>query len=142
ILQISDGTSNTAMWSETKLAQSDRTLAGSSAATNWYDPTQVYLQYLDDDYGGYSIYTPMVGKLFDEKNPNALIQGPTYVCNAWNYPPTNAITYRGLEYYRGLPAVSGNYTHTVSPNYFGYDCGDMGKKKDPTWPAFNTAHIA
>jgi prepilin-type N-terminal cleavage/methylation domain-containing protein/prepilin-type processing-associated H-X9-DG protein len=132
ILQISDGTSNTCMWSETKLAQADRTLAGSSAATNWYDPTQVYLLSLQDP--GYSIYTPMTGPLFNETDPRALIQGNTYRCNSWDYPPTNAITYRGLEYYRGLPAVSGNYTHTVPPNYLGYDCGD--------YDTFNTAHIA
>jgi prepilin-type N-terminal cleavage/methylation domain-containing protein/prepilin-type processing-associated H-X9-DG protein len=132
ITAITDGTSNTAMWSETKLAQSDRTLAGSSAATNWYDPTQVYLLPLSDP--GYSIYTPQTGPLFNETNPNALIPGMTWRCNSWDYGPTNAITYRGLEYYRGLPAVSGNYTHTVPPNYIGYDCGD-----DTT---FNTAHIA
>jgi prepilin-type N-terminal cleavage/methylation domain-containing protein/prepilin-type processing-associated H-X9-DG protein len=132
ILQISDGTSNTCMWSETKLAQQDRDLQGSSANTNWYDPTMVYLLPAND--AGYSIYTPMTGPLFNETNPQALIQGMTYRCNSWDYGPTNAITYRGLEYYRGLPAVSGNYTHTVPPNYIGYDCGD-----DST---FNTAHIA
>jgi prepilin-type processing-associated H-X9-DG protein len=92
----------------------------------------VYLLPLSDP--GYSIYTPATGPLFNETNPSALIQGMTWRCNSWDYGPTNAITYRGLEYYRGLPAVSGNYTHTVPPNYLGYDCGD-----DTT---FNTAHIA
>ena len=132
ILQISDGTSNTTMWSETKLAQSDRTLAGSYAATNWYDPTQVYI--LPSTDPGWNNYTPMFGPQdVNITDPRALIQGMTYHCNAWDYGPTNAITYRGLEYYRGLPAVSGNYTHTVPPNYFGYDCGDDTN---------NRAHVA
>jgi prepilin-type N-terminal cleavage/methylation domain-containing protein/prepilin-type processing-associated H-X9-DG protein len=131
ILQISDGTSNTAMWSETKLATSDRDLNGSSAGTNWYDPTMVYI--LPNADQGWSNYTPQTGPLFPENNPAALIQGMTWRCNSWDYPPTNAITYRGLEYFRGLPAVSGNYTHTVPPNYLGYDCGD---------DSYNRAHIA
>jgi prepilin-type N-terminal cleavage/methylation domain-containing protein/prepilin-type processing-associated H-X9-DG protein len=131
ITGIADGTSNTAMWSETKLATSDRDLNGSSAATNWYDPTMVYILPAGDD--GWSNYTPQTGTLFNETNPNALIQGMTFKCNSWDYPPTNAITYRGLEYYRGLPAVSGNYTHTVPPNYQGYDCGN---------DTYNAAHVA
>jgi prepilin-type N-terminal cleavage/methylation domain-containing protein/prepilin-type processing-associated H-X9-DG protein len=132
ILQISDGASNTTMWSETTFARSDRTLAGSSAATNWYDPTQVYVLPFNDP--GYSIYTPQFGPLFNETNPAALIQGSTYHCNSWDYTPTNAITYRGLQYYRGLPGVSGSFTHTVPPNYRGYDCGD--------YTTYNTAHMA
>jgi prepilin-type N-terminal cleavage/methylation domain-containing protein/prepilin-type processing-associated H-X9-DG protein len=140
ITGISDGTSNTAMWSETKLATSDRDLNGSSAATNWYDPTMVYLLPFNDP--GYSIYTPQTGPLYSPGNPNAVIPGPTWRCNSWDYGPTSAITYRGLEYYRGLPAVSGNYTHTVPPNYLGYDCGDYGIPGNNNFPAFNTAHVA
>jgi prepilin-type N-terminal cleavage/methylation domain-containing protein/prepilin-type processing-associated H-X9-DG protein len=121
IVQIKDGTSNTAMWSETKRAN----------RISVYEETNVYLLPLTDP--GYSLYTPMSGPLFNETNPAALIQGMTYNCNSWDYPPTNRISYRGLEYYRGLPALS-NYTHTVPPNYKGYDCGD-----DTT---FLTAHIA
>jgi prepilin-type N-terminal cleavage/methylation domain-containing protein/prepilin-type processing-associated H-X9-DG protein len=117
-----DGTSNTAMWSETKLSQ---------AGTNRYDPTNVYLLPTSDP--GYSVLTPMFGPLFNETNAAALFVGMTYHCNSWDYGPTNVISYRGLEYYRGLPALS-NYTHTIPPNYNGYDCGD-----DTT---FNTAHIA
>jgi prepilin-type processing-associated H-X9-DG protein len=81
----------------------------------------IYL--LPDDDPGWSVLSPMVGPLFDETNPNALIQGPTYHCNAYNYPPTSIIRYRGLEYYRGIVEMQ-NYTHTVPPNYRGYDCGD------------------
>jgi prepilin-type N-terminal cleavage/methylation domain-containing protein/prepilin-type processing-associated H-X9-DG protein len=122
ILQITDGTSNTAMWSETKRA---------SNRSDVYDANNVYLLPLSDP--GYSLYTPAQGPLFNETNPAALIPGMTWRCNSWDYGPTNRISYRGLEYYRGLPALS-NYTHTVPPNYIGYDCGD-----DTT---FNTAHIA
>jgi prepilin-type N-terminal cleavage/methylation domain-containing protein/prepilin-type processing-associated H-X9-DG protein len=117
-----DGTSNTAMWSETTLG---------AHAGNYYDPTMIYL--LPSTDPGYSILTPMTGPLFNETNPAALIQGMTYRCNSWDYGPTNGITYRGLEYYRGLAPLT-NYTHTIPPNYNGYDCGD-----DST---YNTAHIA
>jgi prepilin-type N-terminal cleavage/methylation domain-containing protein/prepilin-type processing-associated H-X9-DG protein len=122
ITDITDGTSNTAMVSETKR---------STAGTNDYDPTNIYL--LPSTDAGYSLYTPMTGPLFNESNPAALIVGQTYRCNSWNYGPTNRISYRGLEWYRGLAALS-NYTHTVPPNYFGYDCGDDS--------SYNTAHIA
>ena len=123
---IRDGTSNTAMWSETT-----RSVHSSGGTFNWYDPTIIYLLPASD--AGYSVLTPMTGPLFNETNPNAMIQGQTYRCNSWDYGPTNAISYRGNEYYRGLPALS-NYTHTIPPNYKGYDCGD-----DST---YNTAHIA
>src|SRR5262249_18713645 len=71
--------------------------------------------------------------LFNETHAGVLIQGNTYRCNSYNYGPTNRIGYRGLEYYRGLPAVA-NYTHTIPPNYYGYDCGDI--------TTFNTSHNA
>jgi prepilin-type N-terminal cleavage/methylation domain-containing protein/prepilin-type processing-associated H-X9-DG protein len=125
ITDITDGSSNTAMISETK-----RSTQGSPRSTN-YDPTSVYL--LPSTDAGYSVLTPMTGPLFNETNPAALIQGNTWRCNSWDYGPTNAIFYKGNEYYRGLAALC-NYTHTVPPNYNGYDCGD-----DTT---FNTAHIA
>jgi prepilin-type N-terminal cleavage/methylation domain-containing protein/prepilin-type processing-associated H-X9-DG protein len=118
---ISDGTSNTAMWSETKR----------STATTAYDFTNVYLLPLTD--AGYSVTDIRIGPTFNETNPAAPIQGNTFRCNAWDYPPTNRISYRGLQYYRGLPALS-TYTHTIPPNYNGFDCGDV--------TTFNTAHIA
>jgi prepilin-type N-terminal cleavage/methylation domain-containing protein/prepilin-type processing-associated H-X9-DG protein len=123
ILQISDGTSNTAMWSETKL----------STATDHWSISNVYLLPINDPQ--YSLYTPTPGPpTVTESNPAAPIQGLTWGCNSWDYPPTSRISYRGLEYYRGLPAVSSNYTHTIPPNYQGFDCGD--------YPNFTTAHIA
>jgi prepilin-type N-terminal cleavage/methylation domain-containing protein/prepilin-type processing-associated H-X9-DG protein len=128
ITDVSDGTSNTAMWSETKLATASNSAGG---VKNSYDPTMVYLLPATD--AGYSIYTPMTGPLFNETNPGALIQGMTYRCNSFDYGPTNLIRYRGLEYYRGLPEMN-SYTHTVPPNYLGYDCGDI--------TSFTTAHIA
>ncbi len=125
LVSISDGTSNTAMWSETKRSMNN--------GGNYYDPTTVYLLPSNPADAGYSVTTPMFGPLFNETVASALIVGNTYHCNAYSYGPTNAISYRGLEYYRGLPALS-NYTHTIPPNYFGYDCGD-----DTT---YSTAHIA
>ncbi len=128
-----DGTSNTAMVSETIRATN---CSAQNGGKGWYDPTIVYL--LPSTDSGYSVLSPMFGPTFNEQPAGtgagaALFKGNTYHCNSWDYPPTNAITYRGCEYYRGLPETS-FYTHTVPPNYQGYDCGDVS--------SFTTAHIA
>ena len=125
---ITDGTSNTAMFSETKRSNASRSNGGFS---NWYDPTMVYL--LPSTDAGYSVLTPQTGPTFNETNTGALIVGNTYRCNSWDYGPTNGISYRGLEYYRALPEMT-QYTHTVPPNYLGYDCGDDS--------SYTTAHVA
>jgi prepilin-type N-terminal cleavage/methylation domain-containing protein/prepilin-type processing-associated H-X9-DG protein len=122
ITDVLDGSSNTAMFSETKRS--------TRAPGDWYDPTIIYL--LPDTDAGWSLYTPQIGPLYTETNPSALITGSTYRCNSWDYPPTNAITYRGWEYYRGIVEMQ-NYTHTVPPNYKGYDCGNF---------SITAAHIA
>ena len=44
----------------------------------------------------------------------------------------SSLTYRGMQYYRNLPVCT-NYTHTVPPNYKGFDCGSSN---------FFAAHIA
>jgi prepilin-type processing-associated H-X9-DG protein len=122
ILSITDGTSNTAMFSETT-----RSMNTSSD----YDPTMIYL--IPSTDSGWSVLTPMTGPSFNETSTSALIQGSTYHCNSWDYGPTSIIRYRGLEYYRALPEMN-QYTHTVPPNYHGYDCGDDS--------SFTMAHIA
>jgi prepilin-type N-terminal cleavage/methylation domain-containing protein/prepilin-type processing-associated H-X9-DG protein len=119
ILDITDGTSNTAMFSETVRS----TVNGG----NWpvsgdaYNPSNIYL--LPDGDPGWSIYTPMTGPLYNETNGAAMFQGMTYRCNSWDYGPTSRISYRGWQYYRGIVEMQ-NYTHTVPPNYKGYDCGN------------------
>jgi prepilin-type N-terminal cleavage/methylation domain-containing protein/prepilin-type processing-associated H-X9-DG protein len=130
VTDIPDGTSNTALLSETKRS----TVGGGCGPvgnTDTYNPTIIYLIPTSDS--GWSNDTPMFGPLFNETNTRAMIQGNTYHCNAWDYPPTSSIRYRGCEYYRSLPEMV-IYTHTVPPNYFGYDCGDLD--------AFTKAHIA
>src|SRR5262249_7388629 len=128
VTHIKDGTSNTCMWSETKRSLAPNSMGG---PLNNYDPTMVYL--LPSTDAGWSVLTPMTGPLFNETGAGALIQGNTYRCNSWDYGPTNIIRYRGLEYYRALPEMN-QYTHTVPPNYAGYDCGDAS--------SFTMAHIA
>jgi prepilin-type processing-associated H-X9-DG protein len=128
ILDVSDGTSNTAMWSETTRSMASNS---NSSPKNSYDKTMIYLLPASD--AGWSVLTPMTGPLFTVTNPAAWIQGPTSRCNAYDYGPTSIIRYRGLEYYRGLPEMN-QYTHTVPPNYKGYDCGDLS--------SFTMAHIA
>jgi prepilin-type N-terminal cleavage/methylation domain-containing protein/prepilin-type processing-associated H-X9-DG protein len=122
ITDILDGASNTAMFAETKISTATR--------GDWYNPTMIYL--LPNNDPGWNLYTPMTGPLFNQKTTTALIVGPTFRCNSWDYPPTNGITYRGQEYYRGIVEMQ-NYTHTVPPNYRGYDCGDYN---------ISAAHIA
>lgn len=121
INSVTDGTSNTAMFSET--------LRGT--VTGNYDKTNVYLLPSTDQ--GWSVLTPQTGPTFNETNTSAWFQGNTYRCNSWDYGPTSKITYRGLQYYRALPETN-QYTHTVPPNYQGYDCGDLS--------SFTMAHIA
>jgi prepilin-type N-terminal cleavage/methylation domain-containing protein/prepilin-type processing-associated H-X9-DG protein len=118
ISAITDGTSNTAMWSERTLSKASNSDGGPK---NSYDPTMQYL--LPDTDDGWSNLTPMTGALFNVTNPAAWIQGNTYKCNAYDYGPTSIIRYRGLQYYRSIPQMN-QYTHTVPPNYKGYDCGN------------------
>jgi prepilin-type N-terminal cleavage/methylation domain-containing protein/prepilin-type processing-associated H-X9-DG protein len=121
VVGITDGSSNTAMFSETLRG----TLTGN------YDKTNIYL--LPSTDTGYSLTTPQTGPTFNETNASAWIQGSTWRCNSWDYGPTSKISYRGLQYYRGIAALN-QYTHTIPPNYVGYDCADDS--------SFNTAHIA
>jgi prepilin-type processing-associated H-X9-DG protein len=133
ITDISDGTSNTAMFSETRRS----TVNGGSWPTSgkdFYNPTNIYL--LPSNDAGWSNYTPMFGPLFNETNPAAMFVGSTYRCNSWDYGPTSRITYRGWQYYRALPEMQ-TYTHTVPPNYKGYDCGNIPPPGD-----YTLAHIA
>jgi prepilin-type N-terminal cleavage/methylation domain-containing protein/prepilin-type processing-associated H-X9-DG protein len=127
LIQISDGTSNTAMFSEIKRS----TVNGGSWPTSgkdFYNLTNIYL--LPGNDAGWSPYTPMYGPLFNE--PSGPMAGQTYRCNSWDYGPTSRITYRGWQYYRAIPEMQ-TYTHTVPPNYAGYDCGDY---------SITMAHIA
>jgi prepilin-type processing-associated H-X9-DG protein len=127
LTDIQDGTSNTAMMSETKRSQA----AGGCKNGDNYHPDLVYV--IPNPDPGWSDYTPMFGpKDTDETGKSPIISGPTYHCNAWDYGPTGKVTYRGCNYYRGL-AFAAIYTHTVPPNYVGYDCSDN---------SFFAAHIA
>jgi len=128
ILAVTDGTSNTAMWSETLRSTDSATSV--STGGNAYDKTMIYL--LPDTDAGWSVLTPQTGPTFNETNSTAWIKGSTYRCNSWDYGPTSIIRYRGLEYYRFIVEMN-NYTHTVPPNYVGYDCGNY---------SITAAHIA
>jgi prepilin-type N-terminal cleavage/methylation domain-containing protein/prepilin-type processing-associated H-X9-DG protein len=132
LTDVTDGTSNTCMWSET-IRSRDHKL--SKDGGNSYDPTMIYL--LPNNDPGWSVLTPMTGPLFTPtagsgQDTRGLIKGATYRCNSYDYGPTSIIRYRGLEYYRGIVEME-NYTHTVPPNYQGYDCGDYN---------ITAAHIA
>jgi prepilin-type N-terminal cleavage/methylation domain-containing protein/prepilin-type processing-associated H-X9-DG protein len=120
ITGITDGTSNTAMFSETKRS----TVNGGNwpVSGDYYNISNIYLLPDNPPDAGWSPYTPMVGPLTGTSGgPFAGQQ--TYHCNSWDWGPTSRISYRGWQYYRGIVEMQ-NYTHTVPPNYTGYDCGN------------------
>jgi prepilin-type N-terminal cleavage/methylation domain-containing protein/prepilin-type processing-associated H-X9-DG protein len=90
---ILDGTANTAMFSEIKRTDMPYPLASGTQLNN---PRNVYLV-----------------STFDNFAP---------VLPACNTPSGSRITYLGMQYYRNIPMTS-TYSHTVPPNYRGYDCG-------------------
>ena len=113
LVGITDGASNTAMWSETKRA--------TNCAATSYDLSAVYL--LPNTDAGWNVYTPMFGPIYPGPYNAAAPITNTYRCNAYDYGPTSIIRYRTCEYYRNIPQIA-IYNHTTGPNYTGFDCGD------------------
>ena len=102
LAQIKDGTSNTAMFSETRRSYAAAsTLAASGVPTT--DPLNVYIQNVVID----NLVTPLAD------------QGGCYYLMP-NY--STRIYYRGQQYYRSLPQ-NGYYSHTLTPNSRFSDCG-------------------
>ena len=97
IASITDGTSNTAMFSETKRASQPST------------STQMMAK--DMVHRSSSWVSPATGNW-----------APPADCDTSTATPLN---YRGLQYYRALQALH-TYAHTVQPNYKGFDCMDSG----------------
>jgi prepilin-type processing-associated H-X9-DG protein len=125
IANITDGASNTALFSET-------TRATGCSAQGHYDPTIIYSVPVPGP--SWSVYSPEVGPIYSGPfDPTALVQTPTWYCYAYDAPPTAVlIRYRGCEYYRNIPEIA-IYNHTVGPNNKGYDCADT---------SITMAHIA
>ncbi len=95
LAEITDGTSNTALFSETRISQ----LANGNTA-----PAAT------DFINGINLTTFTA----------ATLQVPPAGCT----PPAGGIDYRGMQYYRFIPE-SISYSHTVSPNnIIQPDCGD------------------
>src|SRR5262249_51223931 len=87
LLDITDGTSNTAMYSETKRS----TVAGGiwPVMGDYYNPTNIYLE----PDAEFDLYTPHYG------SPGS---NGKYHCDDWDYGPTSRISYRGWQYYRAI----------------------------------------
>jgi len=106
VASITDGTSNTGMFSETKRSTLPDPSAASYNAPQIYDLSNVYCLLAGDPTWSNNVW------------PQS--------CSNWNNPqPQFTITYRGMEYYRNLP-MTGYYTHTMTPNFNSYDCGSSG----------------
>jgi prepilin-type N-terminal cleavage/methylation domain-containing protein/prepilin-type processing-associated H-X9-DG protein len=100
---ITDGTSNTGMWAETK--RSNLANLVFPAMYNGATPTSTDMVFL---YGG---------TFNNQVWPSD--------CNNWiNNNVFDLIDYRGGEYYRNLP-MTANYSHTIPPNFTSYDCGNI-----------------
>jgi prepilin-type N-terminal cleavage/methylation domain-containing protein/prepilin-type processing-associated H-X9-DG protein len=113
VASVLDGTSNTALFSETKRSNATTTasIGGFISGMPTNDPLNVYIVTTNDNYNP----------------PNALC-----VYGGSNY--YTRITYRGQEYYRNLPET-GYYNHTMTPNSPYWDCGINGG-------TFAQAHLA
>jgi prepilin-type N-terminal cleavage/methylation domain-containing protein/prepilin-type processing-associated H-X9-DG protein len=97
LASITDGTSNTAMFSETRLSRWNYPNPPAADPKNYLDQVNVVAS------GGFTL------------------QIPPAACATL----ASRITYRGLEYFRPIPQI-GYYSHTLTPNYKGFDCGDAG----------------
>jgi prepilin-type N-terminal cleavage/methylation domain-containing protein/prepilin-type processing-associated H-X9-DG protein len=96
---VTDGTSNTVMFSETK--RSTVPFAAAYKGQNPYNITNVYI--VSSTGFNNQVWNPRCGN-WDNAEVLYLIQ------------------YRGLQYYRNLP-MDGYYSHTLPPNFKSYDCG-------------------
>jgi prepilin-type N-terminal cleavage/methylation domain-containing protein/prepilin-type processing-associated H-X9-DG protein len=94
VASVLDGTSNTALFSETKRSYYNGSATNNVPST---DPLNVYVLH----QAGASNYVPPV-------------------CTVQNMEL--AISYRGQQYYRDLP-MTGYYNHTLPPNSQYWDCG-------------------
>jgi prepilin-type N-terminal cleavage/methylation domain-containing protein/prepilin-type processing-associated H-X9-DG protein len=98
---ITDGTSNTGMFAETR--RSSQSYPSVYSGRNPYSLDNVFLLAADDPTWSNQVWPPL--------------------CGNWdNAQVIDLIYYRGQEYYRDLPQVA-NYTHTLTPNSKLYDCG-------------------
>jgi len=102
VASVTDGTSNTAAFSETQRshAATSATVGGLTGGIALNDPLQAYV------ITGGNLYTPS----------QCVYGGAGYYTR---------ITYRGQEYYRNLP-FTGYYNHTMVPNTPWWDCGING----------------
>ena len=111
VASVTDGTSNTAIFSETKRgrATTDASINGFIGGIPTGDLSNVYV-INNGDLG---------------VAPNCTYGGSGYYTR---------IVYRGQQYYRNLP-MTGNYSHTLTPNSKWFDCAVWGS-------AFNNVHGA
>jgi len=98
VAAVTDGTSNTALFSETKRSH----YTGVPSSVPDADPLNVYVI---PGSGGDNFIPP--------------------VCTAQNM--SFPIRYRGQQYYRDLP-MTGYYSHTLPPNTLYWDCGYYDKQ--------------
>ena len=98
IASVTDGTSNTAMFAETKRSWA---VANTAAEIPFTDKINVYT--ITGDFTG-----------------NAAVVPPA---DCATFANSTRLRYRGQQYYRSLPST-GYYSHTVPPNYKLWDCSN------------------
>jgi prepilin-type N-terminal cleavage/methylation domain-containing protein/prepilin-type processing-associated H-X9-DG protein len=102
VAAVTDGTSNTAAFSETRRshAPNGTAVGGWTGGILPTDPLQAFVTNTNDNYNPQQCYYGM----------------PNYY---------SRIVYRGQQYYRNLP-MTGYYNHTMTPNHPWADCGVNG----------------
>jgi prepilin-type N-terminal cleavage/methylation domain-containing protein/prepilin-type processing-associated H-X9-DG protein len=114
---VTDGTSNTSMFSETTRFAGVPFDYSNYTNSTWFQKGLIYL---------------IAPSVWSDLVINAT------VCDDWNNDNNlNVIGYRGEQYYRGLAELS-MYTHTIPPNYTGWDCGHYAGRNEP----YVQAHMA
>ncbi len=111
VAMLTDGTSNTGMFSETtrSYASTTSSIGGLLGGVASNDYANVYV----------------VSNTVNNQIPP--------VCTFGGSGYSTRIYYRGQEYYRNLP-MTGYYTHTLTPNSKLYDCGDSSFAKSHQAP--------
>jgi prepilin-type N-terminal cleavage/methylation domain-containing protein/prepilin-type processing-associated H-X9-DG protein len=106
---VRDGTSNTALYSETTRSTVNGGIWPVPYNSDVNNSTNIHL--VPDTI--FNKYTPTL----------PMGNGGAPACDDWGFAQTTRMANRGWQYFLAIPEMM-TYSHTVPPNYAGFDCGD------------------